>query len=130
MKSFEYSDVARGLRKKDPTGDVAIDYDAEAIMQSVRNILSTVPNERVRNPIGSSLIKYLFEPMTQDTADDIKDELRTILRRWEPRIKSMKVRVVPDYDAQTYHVNLRINALNMLQEIEYSLLLNVLGGNE
>lgn len=129
MKAFEYSDIARGL-KKNPSGDVAIDYDAQAIIQSVRNILSTVPNERVRNPIGSSLIKYLFEPMTDDTADDIKDEIRTILRRWEPRIQSMRVNVKPDYDNLTYHVNLNIRALNLLQEIDFNLLLNVLGGND
>lgn len=129
MKDFEYSDVARGL-KKSPTGDVDIDYDAQAILQSVRNILSTVPNERVRNPIGSSLIQYLFEPMSDDTADDIKDEIRRILGRWEPRIRALRLRIIPDYNNNTYHVTMKINALNMLREIEYNLLLNSLGGND
>lgn len=127
-KDYEYSDVARGLQK-DVTGDIDVDYDAQAIIQSVKNILSTVPNERVRNPVGSSLIRYLFEPMNRETADDIKDEVKNILGRWEPRIQTMKINVKPDYDRQTYHVSLKIRAKNLMKEVEYDLLLRSLGGD-
>ena len=127
-KLYEYSDVSRGLQKNQ-RGDIDVDYDANAILQSVRNILSTIPNERVRNPIGSSLVRYLFEPMTEDTAESIRIEVKQILGQWEPRIQTLKIRVIPDYDRQAYIVKMSISANKLVKTVEYNLLLSALGGD-
>lgn len=103
MQDYIYSDVNSQLTT-DSTG-YKVEVDADAVMQSVKNIFSTIPGERVRNPIGSPLIRYLFQPITRDTADDIKDVIVQNIRQYEPRVQRLNVKVKGDKDNHQYRVD-------------------------
>lgn len=104
-QNYVYSDVVSSLEQS-ASGNIDIKYDVDAVFQSVKNIMSTIPGERVRNGIGSSLLRYLFEPINNDTADDIKDEIRTMIRQYEPRVKQLRVNVRASIDEQMYKVTM------------------------
>lgn len=102
---YVYSDIEERLTKQN-SGDYQVVYDGDAVLQSVKNILSTIPNERVRNPIGSSLLSYLFQPMTPDTVDEIKTEITRSIRVYEPRVQRLQVNVKPDISRLLYIVSI------------------------
>ena len=51
-----YSDIDFTFTKKPVTNDIALSYDTQAVIRSIRNILSTKKYERPFNPdFGSNL---------------------------------------------------------------------------
>ena len=106
-KGYIYSDVNSKLTSN-KKGEFEVEYDTDSVIQSVKNILSTVSGERVRNPIGSVLLRYLFEPMTEDTVDSIKNEILGNIRKYEPRIRTIKVDVIGDKQKHVYEVTMTI----------------------
>lgn len=103
-RNFVYSDVNSAL-EREAGGAIKIEYDEDAVIQSVKNIFATIKGERVRSGLGSSLLGYLFEPMEADVADEIRIEIIRNIREYEPRVDSLKVRVQPNYDANLYRVS-------------------------
>ena len=101
-----YSDVDYQM-KIDRNGNVVVHKNEESVNQNIKSILATVSGERVRNNIGSGLIRLLFQPLSSETTQDLKFALREVLDRFEPRITILGVRVVPDYDRNEYNVQIR-----------------------
>ena len=120
MKDYVYSDVNSAL-KRESKGDIKVEYDGEAVVQSIRNIFSTISGERVRNPIGSVLLRYLFEPMSDDTADDIRTEIIQNIRKYEPRVRTLKVDVKGDRDNHIYIVTIRITIDRFTQPLKFQM---------
>ena len=125
-ENYTYADISSAL-SKDNNGNFDIKYDDAAVIQSLKNIFSTVPGERVRSSIGSSLVRYLFEPINNDTADDIKDEIRSSVRQYEPRISTLKLTVIPDIDANVYRVTLDFKINNFARPIRFQTNLRAMG---
>lgn len=69
----------------------------ENIRESIRVILMTQLNERIRLPeFGGNLATFLFEPNTVTTRSLLRDQITRALARWEPRITVDSVSVEPD----------------------------------
>lgn len=117
-KDAVYSDLESTLTV-DYTGDFNVVYDSDVIIQSIRTIFATIKGERVRSPVGSVLVRLLFEPMTQDTANAISSVVYNSITRDEPRIRSADVRVEPDYDNNTYHVYLVCKVAKLTNMVRY-----------
>jgi len=85
LNRFEISDYAIDLSKDSLTqSDV---YDSKAILQSVENILLTVPGERVFEPeFGSILMATVFRNITTQNGERLLDSLIASLNKFEPRI--------------------------------------------
>jgi Bacteriophage baseplate protein W len=80
-----------------PNGQVAWSEGEANIRESIRIILMTELNERVRLPdFGGSLSLFLFEPNTVTTRHLISDRAQKVLEQWEPRILVQSVNVEPD----------------------------------
>jgi len=80
-----------------PNGQVAWSEGEANIRESIRIILLTGLNERVRLPdFGGSLSLFLFEPNTVTTRHLISDRVQKVLEQWEPRILVQSVNVEPD----------------------------------
>lgn len=87
-----------GLRLT-PQGKIAMVEDAEAIGQSIRMLLSTMPGERVMLPeYGCDLYRLAFEPNDQATAGLAIHYVRQALERWEPRAEILDLDAGPDPD--------------------------------
>lgn len=118
MADYVYADADRTL-KRDVSGNTVIQYDDNAIIQSVKNIISTITGERVRNPIGSTLVRLLFEPMNNETADSIRTVLFQSVERYDPRISIKTIRVIPNYDNNTYDVTVRMQVKRLTNIVKF-----------
>lgn len=128
QKDFVYSDVASSLRTLSD-GNKEVVYDADAVIQSIKNIFSTIRGERVRSGIGSGLLRYLFEPMESDTADEIRTEIITNIRRYEPRVGQLDVTVRGDYTSQTYDVTVNFTIDRFTRPFRFDTRLRAMGEN-
>ena len=61
---------------------------------NIINLLKTIPGERLGQPtFGSTLHHLLFEPMTDDLDERVKDEIKTSINTWLPYITIKKINV-------------------------------------
>lgn len=82
--------------------------DIAAINSSIENILGTLRGERLFLPqFGSGLLQYLFEPMNEETSEDILVIITDSVELWEPRVRVIRSEsfVEPLYDENQYNVN-------------------------
>ena len=112
--------------KTGPTGqtikgkDIQVDYDLDAIFNSLRNIFKTRPGERFLVPtFGSNLERYLFEPITEYTASKIGNEIVRAIETWESRVtlKVVNVEALPDDHQYNVTISLVINDIKRLINI-------------
>ena len=106
-----YSDIDFTFTKKPVTGDVSLSYDEQAIIRSVRNLLSTRHYERPFNPdLGSNLDALLFEMVSPLTSIAIQKEIQLTIENYEPRaiVKSIIVNAKPDQNAYDVTLNFYI----------------------
>ena len=102
-----YSDIDFTFTKKPVTGDVALSYDDQAVIRSIRNLLSTRNYERPFNPdLGSNLDALLFENISPIAGAALEKEIRTMIENYEPRalLKTISVNAQPDKNA--YNVSI------------------------
>ena len=94
-----FSDIDFTFTKKPVTGDIALSYDNQAVIRSVRNLVLTNHYERPFNPeLGSSVSALLFEPCTSLSAKNVEKEIQNVLSNYEPRIDNVQVRATPAPD--------------------------------
>ena len=120
-----YFDISKIGRDFTGSKDIAILFNDQALRESIMNILSTEPGERIMNPeFGCSLRKYIFEPIDPITAFNIKTEIKYSLEKYEKRIDQLSINVRPVEDLSTYDIdiifNLKINN-NLQQQISIRL---------
>lgn len=78
-------------------GRIAWSEGEDNIRDSIRIILGTERNERLRLPdFGAGLGRYLFEPNTVATRHQLQDRILRALAAWEPRIAVEAVDVDED----------------------------------
>jgi phage baseplate assembly protein W len=119
-----YSDIDFTFTKKPVTGDVALSFDDQAVIRSVRNLLSTRNYERPFNPdLGSSMDALLFENISPLTANSIKNEISRMIGNYEPRANIKDVVVSSDPDKNAYNVTLSFYIENATLPTTVTLLL-------
>ena len=102
-----YSDIDLTFTRVPGTNDIALSYDEQAVVRSVRNIILTNRFERLFQPdIGSTVQLMLFENLSPSIANTLELEIKTTLENEEPRVSSTTVKVTPDYDKNGYYVSL------------------------
>jgi phage baseplate assembly protein W len=119
-----YSDIDFTFTKKPVVGDVALSFDEQAVIRSVRNLLLTNHFERPFNPdLGSNINALLFELVSPLTANALKNEIITTIKNYEPRadIKEVVVTSLPDQNA--YNVSLTFYIENATLPTTVNLLL-------
>lgn len=124
--------VSRGFRdlsmtfSRNPLSNDLIQLkDATAIGRAVRNLVMTHTSERFFQPkLGSRISRLLFEPMTAILADQIKDEIRTTITQFEPRVRLNKVVCIPNYEGNDYEITIRYTIVGIdipAQELNFVL---------
>jgi len=98
------------LFKEQEVTDLKPIYDANAVITSIKNILTTSPGEKLLNPnFGLDLRDYLFEPITETRAFFLGNDLYNGLSDQEPRIVIDALDVVAVPDDNTYEILLKIS---------------------
>lgn len=104
------------LLKRREIKDLQISGDLDAIKNSLFNLFTTMPGQKILNPIyGLNLTQYLFVPVSEAQALVIRDTIISGIRRFEPRVTLDQVFVEADFDGNQYNIFLRLNvpALNI-----------------
>lgn len=112
ISKFKYSDLfldfqlnytrSTELFKQEEVKDLIISYDYEAIRNSLYNLFTTIPGQKLLNPyFGLNIMKYVFEPCTKDTAELIGEELHEGIIKFEPRVEVKKIQVTALINRQT-----------------------------
>ena len=103
-KSGEYNEV---LRQKINKNDIQVDYDFNAIKNSIINLFNTKPGQRFLFPrYGLSLEGFLFEAIIESTAENIGNAIVRAIELYETRVAVEMCRVVPNPDDNEYNVTL------------------------
>jgi phage baseplate assembly protein W len=119
-----YADLDLTFLRQPATGDVAMKYDEQAVIRSVRNLLSTNRYERLFQPdIGSSLNNLLFEPVSPLTANLIEDEIVRMIKNYEPRVTISQVIVNAQPDSNAFNVSLYVIIGNQTSPTAINLIL-------
>lgn len=108
------------------SGDILVDYDVEAIKNSLRNIFTTKKGQKILNPdFGTALEQFLFTQITNANARAIGNVILRDVTLYEPRIKVSNVIVNPSIDRQIYEIAIyytlldinKQNIINMIAKV-------------
>lgn len=87
--------------------DIVADYDLGAIRNSIFNLFTTIPGQKILNPyFGLNLMQYVFEVCDEDMANLIGNQIVDGVTTYEPRITLNKVRVIAEPELQQYTVTI------------------------
>ena len=119
-----YSDLDLTFRRLPVTNDVALSYDEQSVIRSVRNLLLTGFYERPFQPnLGSNLNKLLFEPADQLTSNLIESEVRDVISNFEPRITVNTINVTISPDENSFNLSMTFFVGNNTRATTVTLLL-------
>jgi phage baseplate assembly protein W len=89
--------------------DIRVSSDEGAILNSIKNIFTTVPGQKVLNPsFGVNLVQWLFEPCSDFNAREIGEAVVNGIERFEPRVVVNGVTVLQDPDRNEYQIKLAL----------------------
>lgn len=104
MNRVSYSNK---LETKAEIKDVQAVFDLQSIENSILNIFSTVPGQKILSPtFGIDLRKYVFETITDFSIFNMRHEIEHKLPKQEPRINLLQTVVVPNNNNQEYLITL------------------------
>jgi len=87
--------------------DIVVDYDVAAIKNSIFNIFTTIPGQKILNPtFGLNLLYYLFTGITAENARMLGDTILKGITKFEPRVTVDNINITTDYDNQQYTIDL------------------------
>ena len=124
VNSSIYSDLDLTFNPHPVTGDLMVVKDSVAVIRSLRNLLQTNHYEKPFNPNwGSNVRKLLFENMTPFVASTLSKEISNTINNYEPRVKLKTLTVTPDYDNNSYSVNVECYIQSITDPISIGFLL-------
>lgn len=102
--------LGKELYRSNDTKDFTPLYDAAAITNSIKNILTTSPGEKLLNPtFGLDLRDFLFDPVNEVRAFFIGQKILFGLTEQEPRINVDNIDIVAMPDDMQYDITLDIS---------------------
>lgn len=102
------------LYSKTEPNDLSELQDGTAILNSVKNILTTTPGQKLLNPtIGLDLRSYLFENVSNTTSYFIGLDIYNSLGAQEPRVQlnGMEIKGIPDENE--YRISIEFSIPNL-----------------
>lgn len=106
--------------------DLQTSTDEGAIMNSLRNLFTTNPGEKILDPtFGLNLTRWLFQPLDEFVAQEIGEAIVEGIERYEPRVSIKNVVVNIDQERNQYDLKLvlTIPSLNIIDKT-YEAILN------
>ena len=125
-KNIKYKDVFFDLTEQSsPVGqlyskesplDIKSADDETAIINSIRNIFTTTPGERILEPeFGINLAQWLFQPIDEFVAQEIGETIVSGIQRFEPRVvvKNVNIDIEEEKNQYSIELTMAIPALNI-----------------
>jgi phage baseplate assembly protein W len=120
----QYSDFDIAFKAHPITKDLVKKTGANAVVQSVLNLIQTAHYEKPFHPeIGSNVRKMLFEPIDSITANHLGEEIKTVIANFEPRARVNDVYVEANETEDGYNVTIEFFIVNLTNLISVNVFL-------
>jgi phage baseplate assembly protein W len=118
----KYSDLDLSLTLHPDFHDIIPLEDLDAVKNAVRNLILTNFYERPFQPFtAGNLQAFLFEPADRFTIISIKESIKNVLRRHEPRVDQVTVQVQDNSESNRYDITLGFRVISVGQTVSVSL---------
>ena len=122
-----YSDFYNNLNVFSQSGVLAVRTNESAVKNAIRNLIFTNKYERFYEPKkGVGITRFLFEPMSEDTASRMGDAIKNAIKKYEPRAQliddlppytTKSVSIVPYEDQNLYAVTITFRVINKAEPV-------------
>ena len=113
-----YTDLDLFFGKKSSDSDINVVNDIQAVKRSVRNLVLLNAYEKPFHPeIASGVRGMLFELMTPVTAVILAKQVEDVITNFEPRVRLVSVRALPDLDKNLYDISIEFYVVNAPTEL-------------
>ena len=114
----QYTDLDLNFTRKNSNSDVNILTDVQAVKRSLRNLVLLNYYEKPFHPeIAGGIRQMLFENMTPTVAIIISKQIERVIANYEPRARLVGIKAIPDYDKNSYDVNIEFYVVNAPTEL-------------
>jgi len=122
----KFKDLSMSFETNPLNDDLIALKNSSAIARSIRNIVFTQPGEKFFNPeFGSRVSESLFEIVDEVSSIAIRDEIRSSIINYEPRVKLLDVIVIPNVDDNEMNVTVKYKIIGIdipPQQLDFVLL--------
>ena len=124
--SQSFKDISMSFETNPLNEDLIALKNTSAIARSIRNIVFTQPGEKFFNPeFGSRVSESLFEIVDEVSTIAIRDEIRSSIINYEPRVNLLDVLVNPNPDENEMNVTIKYEIVGIdipPQQLDFVLL--------
>ena len=124
--SQSFKDISMSFETNPLNDDLIALKNSSAIARSIRNIVFTQPGEKFFNPeFGSRVSESLFEVVDEVSTIAIRDEIRSSIINYEPRVNLLDVLVDPNPDDNEMNVTIKYEIVGIdipSQQLDFVLL--------
>ena len=124
--SQSFKDISMSFETNPLNDDLIALKNSSAIARSIRNIVFTQPGEKFFNPeFGSRVSESLFEVVDEVSTIAIRDEIRSSIINYEPRVNLLDVLVNPKPDENEMDVTIKYEIVGIdipPQQLDFVLL--------
>lgn len=119
-RSVDYLDIDLTFNKR-PAGDIYKKRDAAAVKQSIKNLLLTDYFEKPFQPFyGANLRALLFELADEDIEDEVEENIRNAIIRYEPRAEILNISVIALPDQNDISVTVHFKVISTQETITFT----------
>ena len=105
--------------------DAVADYDMNAIRNSIFNLFTTIPGQKILNPTyGLNLTQFLFLPITPNNAQTMGEHIQSGIANYEPRVTIQQIGIQQQPDQNQYTITLSLFVPILKQSIKLTGILN------
>ena len=123
--SRAFKDISLSFKRHPVTNDVVALKNEDAIKKSVINLCRTRLDERFFNELlGTSIDNSLFELQSADIGASLEEEISTLLKNFEPRVKLVAIVIDSEADLHGLYIKIKYNIIGLPlppQNIEFLL---------
>ena len=124
--SQSFKDISMSFETNPLNSDLIALKNTSAIARSLRNIVFTQPGEKFFQPeFGSRVTESLFDIADGVSAIAIRDEIRSSIINYEPRVKLLDVTVIPNPGENEMNVTIEYEIVGLdisPQQLDFVLL--------
>ena len=124
--SQTFKDISMSFETNPLNNDLIALKNTSAIARSLRNIVFTQPGEKFFQPeFGSRVTESLFDIADGVSALAIRDEIRSSIINYEPRVKLLDVTVIPNPGENEMNVTIEYEIVGLdisPQQLDFVLL--------
>lgn len=134
-KNYIFKDLALDLQlaytqnkqahKLSEIKDAVADYDMNAIRNSIFNLFTTIPGQKILNPAyGLNLVQFLFIPITSNNAQMMGEHIQSGITNYEPRVTIQQIGIQQQPDQSQYTISLALFIPVLKQSVKLAGILN------